>query len=302
MLEYRTEYLIFEAPTLLADYPPGFVHPNKVAVYKVGGPQTKGTINVSRWREMPLPVMLPPKRSAKCQSGFYPYSEDRSDVWVNFADPNLFGFYGTPLFAQDEMQVLEHPALASIREALEDMDVPTLTVENGQPTPVYIEGVERRVAIDVDPCPTRPHGLYGRYFSLAPRTDVRAATERLTPTLSNILAIAAPCGGRGNYTKEEMQGILSTAYTGFAPLQGKTIHSGFWGCGAFGGNRMLMVILQVLAARLAGVDIVLHYGDSSGKQPCAKALAFTKTLTGSVDSILDDLVGMEFKWRVGNGT
>jgi len=31
------------------------------------------------------------------------------DYYVNFADANLFGFYGTSLFAQDELMTLEHP-------------------------------------------------------------------------------------------------------------------------------------------------------------------------------------------------
>lgn len=29
--------------------------------------------------------------------------------YVNFADRNLFGYYGGTLLAQDELQVLEHP-------------------------------------------------------------------------------------------------------------------------------------------------------------------------------------------------
>ncbi len=37
---------------------------------------------------------------------------------VNFADPRLFTAYGLGLFAQDEMQVAEHPALGALREAL----------------------------------------------------------------------------------------------------------------------------------------------------------------------------------------
>ena len=36
----------------------------------------------------------------------------------NFADRKLFGFYGGNLLAQDELQVLEHPILGSLREAL----------------------------------------------------------------------------------------------------------------------------------------------------------------------------------------
>lgn len=37
---------------------------------------------------------------------------------VNFADAVLFGFYGGSLLAQDELQVLELPLLACVREHL----------------------------------------------------------------------------------------------------------------------------------------------------------------------------------------
>lgn len=302
MLEYRTAHLVFEAAPLLLESPPDFVHPNKVAAYKVGGSQTEGIISVSRWRQIPLPQSLPAKRSVRYQPGFFPYSNDSADVWVNFADPDLFRFCGTHLLAQDELQALEHPALASIRGALESRGVPPLTVEEGAPTPVYIEGVERRLMLSVEPCPDRPQGLYGRHFATASPAVICSATSKITPTLSNILAIAAPCGGRGFYTKEEMMGVLITAYTGLAPLQGKTIHSGFWGCGAFGGNQTLMILLQILAARLAGVDIVFHYGDAAGKKPCGAAITIAQALTGSVDSIVHALFCVKFKWGVGNGT
>jgi Poly (ADP-ribose) glycohydrolase (PARG) len=40
------------------------------------------------------------------------------------------------------------------------------------------------------------------------------------------------------------------------------VHTGYWGCGAFGGNRVLMALLQVLAAGSAGLDqLVFHVGD-----------------------------------------
>lgn len=54
---------------------------------------------------------------------------------VNFADPRLFTAYGSGLFAQDEMQVAEHPALAALREVLSARRWPTLTEERGALTP-----------------------------------------------------------------------------------------------------------------------------------------------------------------------
>ncbi len=42
----------------------------------------------------------------------------QQEWWVNFADPHLFVAYGSSLFAQDEIQVAEHPSLGHLREAL----------------------------------------------------------------------------------------------------------------------------------------------------------------------------------------
>ena len=61
-------------------------------------------------------------------------------VWhLNFAHHHLFVAYGGGLMAQDELQVAEHPALGSLREALVATSaVLPLTVERGQPTPITI--------------------------------------------------------------------------------------------------------------------------------------------------------------------
>lgn len=49
----------------------------------------------------------------------YPDSSQTVHHWhPNFADKHLFGYYGGNLLAQDELQVLEHPILGSIREAI----------------------------------------------------------------------------------------------------------------------------------------------------------------------------------------
>jgi hypothetical protein len=50
--------------------------------------------------------------------------------YLNFAHYNLFCAYGGSLFAQDEMQVAEHPPLCSLREALLDSNIKPLTVES----------------------------------------------------------------------------------------------------------------------------------------------------------------------------
>jgi hypothetical protein len=103
---------------------------------------------------------------------------------VNFADPHLFTAYGTSLFAQDEMQVAEHPILGSLREAILSRGLPALTVEDGSPTPVLVAGAERRcmVKTDANPDEGRPYGLYGNDFGRADEETVMKAKVLLAPS------------------------------------------------------------------------------------------------------------------------
>ena len=97
------------------------------------------------------------------------------------------------MLAQDELQVAEHPALGSLRLAMDDSDVPymaPLTTEDGRRTPVLIRGVERRcrIAIEPDAAAGRPGGLYGNRFAQADADTVtravRPIVRRPSPTSS----------------------------------------------------------------------------------------------------------------------
>jgi hypothetical protein len=199
---------------------------------------------------------------------------DAVEWHVNFSDPELFVAYGTRLLAQDEMQVAEHPVLGALREALAAQGHSTRTEEGGCPTPVLVLGAERRcrIATNPDAALGRPKGLYGNAFACASEEAIRLATTAIVPpTHTNIIAIAAPPGGSGRYTARQINAILITAYTGFraAVLQAGNspvaVHTGFWGCGAFGGSRQLMAMLQVISAGMAGVGrLVFHAFDAAG--------------------------------------
>jgi hypothetical protein len=178
--------------------------------------------------------------------------------------------------------------------------------------------VERRVSIRTAPDADagRPSWLYGMAFARATPDAIREATTLIDPpTISNILAMMAPVGGRGRYQREQIDLALATAYSGFraAVLESRrsagldarvAIHSGFWGCGAFGGNRVMMSLVQLLAADIAGVDrLVLHIGDPSGRRHADQALALlpdvaTATTTAELIARLEAL-GLE--WGVSDG-
>jgi hypothetical protein len=180
-------------------------------------------------------------------------------------------------------------------------------------------GAERRLAIRTHPDAGSggPSWLYGMAFAWATPDVVREATTRIDPpTISNIVAIAAPFGGRGRYQREEIHLGLGTAYAGFraAVIESKraagpgaqvAIHSGFWGCGAFGGNRVMMTLLQVLAAQLAGVDrLVLHVGDPAGRASVEAALTVAADIASatSAGELITRIEALGLSWGVRNGT
>lgn len=324
----------FDAAELIRTHPPEWLHPNKSVVYDVAtstGDAFAGTIRCARWGEMALPAALSPDASEltfDIRPGIYDYAPDpngRTDWHVNFADPHLFGMYGWALFAQDEIQVAEHPILGSLREALIEpgggLDPKTIDPAR-RPTPVTVTGVQRRVAIDT-------RDVYGNAFAAASEARVRTACRGISPpTVSNILAMAAPTPGQGVYSRDEILYVVHCAYTGFraarvesealvadpqsgegagsAPPRGVLVHTGFWGCGAFGGNRTLMPMLQALAADLAAVDIAFHAVDDAGAATAEQAIAEYRRLRadaprGETAAVVDAMVGLGFEWGVSDG-
>jgi hypothetical protein len=319
-LERRT----FEAQRLFEEHPPVIHDRNKRAVFEIACPEDArhaGQVVFTRWRAMPLPEEIAAEAAAARvarHDGFYDYAPALPEAveWhVNFADPHLFFAYGGGLFAQDEMQVAEHPVLGALKEALDAGEGTPLTVDGKGPTPVLVAGAERRcrVATDRNPAEGRPHGLYGNEFARAREEAVRRATTRIDPpTVTNVIAIAAPGYGSGAYAAREIEQVLVTAFTGFraAVLESVAgpvaVHSGFWGCGAFGGNRVLMTLLQVVAAGAAGADrLVLHLPGKGGADALAAALDVIRTdLAGPAIATRDlvrKLSARGFRWGVSDG-
>jgi hypothetical protein len=126
----------------------------------------------------------------------------------------------------------------------------------------------------------------------------------------------APSGGYGAYQYDEIEYILTTAVTGFTAAKIESqlagadptvvIHTGFWGCGAYGGNRILMALLQLLAARLARIDrLVFHTGEPAGAESFTKAHQLLERLTISSNLDIADSItaieAMKFHWGVSDG-
>jgi hypothetical protein len=299
---------VWNAAELMERHPPRWRHSHKRRVAELTCPEGcihAGQLEVTRWAALALPEHIAGETPAlTVRPGFFGYepAEETTDWYLNFADPILFGYYEGALLAQDELQVLEHPALGAIRGALGAANLPALTVERGNPTPVLIRGVERRAALDTTE-------LYGNRFADASFEKVQAALTVLEPpTVSNILALAAPSGGYGFYKRHELEYILRTAYTGFAAARAESvgpvaIHTGFWGCGAFGGNRTVMTMLQLLAARLAGIDtLVFHAGDRASIPTVLQAQEWLEQFaTPTVGDLLNTMEAAGFRWGVSDG-
>lgn len=321
------ERLSFDAAQLICEYPPRWSDPNKQLVFDIAdgsGYPNEGTVEYARWVGDAPSGRISDGLDFTVHSGIFDYadSQDPGGVnwYMNFADPRLFVAYGSPLMAQDELQVAEHPILGSLREALVAANANPVTMdEQDQPTPVTITGVQRRCVIDTAPNQVagRHGGLYGNAFGMASPEAVQSATEPLNPaTISHILAMAAPACGHGSYTREQVDYILRAACAGYGAARRESerllagspravIHTGFWGCGAFGGNRSLMTMLQSLAADLVGVDMQFWAFDEVGMAVAENARRDYKVLrdkaSASVEDMTEYLVEQEFQWGESDG-
>ena len=322
--------LSIDGESLFKEYPPIWHDDNKLIVFEIAkssGYPFNGKISYKRWPQFELPEYLDDRElKFSAHDEVFKYAEQKDpkivDWHLNFADPDLFVAYGSELLAQDEIQVAEHPILGSIREILVSTKRYAETVDDdGKPTPVTVTGAQRRCVIDTRPNPKIgcPDGIYGNAFGIATEEQVRASTRTISPpTISNILAISAPSGGYGDYTVGDMLEVLITAYTGFScarkeseklvPENPKTlIHTGFWGCGAFGGNRTLMTILQCIAADLAKVDLEFWAVNDSGVKVAEesyyqyRSIRYPRTINTITKVFLSRLVSRKYQWGESDG-
>ena len=308
----------YDAGDLARRHPPNWRNSHKAAIHDhltAVLPEPQGRIDVTRWSPSPRAERLPNQRPTVAVSpGYFPYDPDPAAWHLNFADENLFGAYGSSLLAQDELQVLEHPILASVREAWSSEGLPPYTVDGDRPTPVLVRGAERRCALDLAPNAAggRPHGLYGNAFARAPLAAVLDAVRPIDPpTTSHILAIEAPAYGDGRYTRETLRFVIETAASGFAaamqetPSGECTIHTGFWGCGAYGGSREAMTQLQVVAARVAGIPHVVFHAGRSPEIAAAAIAQLEAHPSWHAEATENDLVeaifGFAHEWGESDG-
>ena len=302
----------WDAAELAAKHPLAYKNANKQAVLEKCYPQGtpyKGDILIARWNELGLPPWAfkwDKEPTLELNTGFFDYTAEteRTHWYPNFADPDLFGFWDSDMLAQDELQVLEHPILVAIRKEMLARDLPTGTTHYDTVTPFFLRGVERHLDMDV-------RGLYGNDFYRAPvQKCLDAATKLDPPTISNIYAFPAVACGSGHYTIADITRLMRAAYTAFRGCKELSLtdecvlHVGYWGCGAFGGNRVMMTGLQILAAHLAEVDkVVFHTGGNTdpyldGYEVYAQ---FDETVERSANDAILYLLSLDLEWGESDG-
>jgi hypothetical protein len=115
---------------LYEKYPPNFRDKNKQYIFKYinenkrYSPSPDKSLLVTRWKPFVPDVLpdnlTPTSTKIKFQSDVFSYEtcgDSQTVEWyLNFANHDLFAYYGGPLLAQDELQVLECVELAALRE------------------------------------------------------------------------------------------------------------------------------------------------------------------------------------------
>ena len=166
--------------------------------------------------------------------------------------------------------------------------------------------------------------IYGNAFARASDEQLRKAFSRIPSQAVNLIAIEAPSYGAGRYTPEQVRYILTACYTGFKAAQilaNKThamntaststdsfrtiIHTGWWGCGAYGNNRQMMLITQMLAAHWAQVDeIHFHTQNLEHKDDIKKAEEIFGQLQEKkqVEEVIEEILKLNLEWEKSNNT
>ena len=245
---------------------------------------------------------------------FYDYRKARSgeDTWfVNFADPQLFVAAEGALFAQDEIQTLEMPLLAALRRYIDSNHIggfAPYTAYSGNPTPYLFKNVPYWITVDTRPLlrnGTRGN-IYGSNLVTASEEEIEAGIRTVDGEYRvNVLAIAAPGFGSGKYSKDDISLVLRTLLGAFSAVRAQStgkivIHSGNWGCGAFGGNPELMYLAQMYAASVCGIDeLVLH----DFKPEVEDSIQELKKMRDGMklSDVVENLYSKGFEWKESDG-
>jgi len=176
------------------------------------------------------------------------------------------------------------------------------------------------------------HKIYGNKFATKKFEEMEKYYEKLdVPMNTNIIAMASRRGMMKKYNEEDVNILFNTAYSAFSGAleeakhsfsQNKikdnennesrllevVIHSGNWGCGAFGGNVEMHSLLQIIAAHEAKIDYFRYHSvgevDSLQVQQACKTIddIFGNRPQLTWKEFMTKLLKCEYRWRMPNGT
>lgn len=228
---------------------------------------------------------------------------------VNFSDPVLFRYWWTGLLAQDEVQVVEHPQLAVWQRILSRQDRDLIHLDTDQQEVALILGVPRLGVLET-------RSIYGADFWDAPNDILEISSTPGFQGRTDLIAMAArpvrpEMQGRA-YRRQDIEYHLKTVLTAFLAARRESvgreliIHTGNWGCGAFGNNPVMMAMLQIFAASATGVDELVYKTDLQ-LSDAAKARIlvdefFASDRAKTTAAFLDYVERLGFTYGVGNGT
>eukprot|EP01084_Bolivina_argentea_P134356 237010_1 len=336
----------FSYTHLMVDNSPKFKDQRKQAVFqKISNSlfQMKRNLIYSRYKLLQLPKTIPNptqfmSNKIKIRANIYEYSkcdnESEKHFYVNFSDANLFGFYSGSLFAQDEIMTLEQPILCALREKLISE---CKTDENTKLSTSCLDAVIILNCLkNGNFTQQNLNKIYGSKFARSGvETVVKCIDICEAPISTNIICIAALCKMMEKYTFEDIDFLSKTAFCGFngAKMEilnealgeyNKTqnsytlrntiiVHTGNWGCGAFGGNIEMHFILQCVAAVCAGIDMLYYHSvDINSMEKAQKGRDVLlnmlyprcKDKYGNMDRdvFFKELLNLGYSWGCPNGT
>ncbi len=104
--------------------------------------------------------------------------------------------------------------------------------------------------------------------------------------------LAADAVFRDHFSPWSVRRDLDKAWLGFTSCRGRSVSTGHWGCGAFGGNRAAKFLQQSCAAAVASVSLAYStYGDDDGAASLRALLADLAARGATVGDVVRALSG-----------
>ncbi|KAK9763555.1 hypothetical protein K7432_009655 [Basidiobolus ranarum] len=218
-------------------YPPKFTNKSKISLFnqfssKVGK-LDDCIVQITRWQTSetyPDHTLYQEESYSlkiRLEENYFTYPVDpKGCTWhVNFSDGELFGNYGASELATDELQVLEHPILGSVRELLlhRSKTYPTLapkTLEVNsanevvayKSTPILIQDIFQMCTFSMnDNTVPENQSLYQKHFGSFNQNKLLKGFDLCTSkALNNFICIASPPEGQKVYDSETIHATLMT--------------------------------------------------------------------------------------------